>query len=217
LPESGEFGLMIEVLEIVGTIAFAVSGAMVGVKKKHDLFGVLFLGIITSLGGGTLRDVLIGNIPPIMFRDYRYVGIAALVSLFTFGAAYFIKKDPVKYKEAFNNLLNVMDALGLGVFTIGGMNTALGMGYADNGFLVIFVGVLTGIGGGMLRDVLAGEVPFVLYKQVYALACVCGGILYYVLLYMETPRKLAVTCGVCCILLIRLLAAKLRWDLPRIT
>lgn len=217
MPESGEFGLMIEVLEIVGTIAFAVSGAMVGVKKKHDLFGVLFLGIITSLGGGTLRDVLIGNIPPIMFRDYRYVGIAALVSLFTFGAAYFIKKDPVKYKEAFNNLLNVMDALGLGVFTIGGMNTALGMGYADNGFLVIFVGVLTGIGGGMLRDVLAGEVPFVLYKQVYALACVCGGILYYVLLYMEAPQKLAVTCGVCCILLIRLLAAKLRWDLPRIT
>lgn len=208
---------MIEVLEIVGTVAFAVSGAMVGVKKKHDLFGVLFLGIITALGGGALRDVLIGNIPPVMFRDYRYVGIAAIVSLVTFGAAYFIKRDSLKHKDAFNALLNVMDALGLGVFTIGGMNTAFGLGYEDNGFLVIFVGVLTGIGGGMLRDVLAGEVPFVLYKQVYALACVCGGILYYFLLYIEISQRLAITCGVSCILLIRLLAAGLRWDLPRIT
>lgn len=208
---------MIEVLEIIGTIAFAVSGAMVGVKKKHDLFGVLFLGIITALGGGALRDVLIGNIPPVMFRDYRYVGIAAVAALITFGAAYFIKGDSLKHKAVYNMLLNVMDALGLGVFTIGGMNTALGLGYGDNGFLVIFVGVLTGIGGGMLRDVLAGEVPFVLYKQVYALACVCGGVLYYLLLYMEISQKLAITCGVFCILLIRLLAAGLRWDLPRIT
>lgn len=206
-----------EFLEVVGTIAFAISGALVGVKKKHDLFGVLFLGLVTALGGGALRDVLIGNIPPQMFRNYHYVGIAAGVSVLTFAAAYFSKKDWGKHTEPFNVLLNIMDALGLGAFTVGGINTALEMGYGDNTFLVIFVGVLTGIGGGMMRDVLAGEVPFVLYKQVYALACVLGGILYYILYCMGTPRAISASCAVGLIFLIRVLAASLRWDLPRIS
>lgn len=209
--------VLMQLLEIVGTIAFAISGALVGVKKKHDLFGVLFLGIITALGGGTLRDVLIGNIPPMMFRDYRYAVIAAVVSLLTFAVAYFVKHDMGKHAAKFNAALNLMDALGLGAFTIGGMNAALGLGYQDNAFLVVFVGVLTGIGGGMMRDVLAGEIPFVLYKQIYALACICGGILYYVLLRVGIAQAVAMTCGVCCILLIRLLAAWRRWDLPRIS
>ncbi len=222
MPESGEFDLMLEqllmqVLEIVGTIAFAISGALVGIKKKHDLFGVLFLGIITSIGGGALRDVLIGNIPPMMFRDYRYVGIASIVSLLTFGLAYFAKKDMAKHAESFNVVLNLMDALGLGAFTIGGMNTALNLGYADNAFLVVFVGVLTGIGGGMMRDVLAGEIPFVLYKQIYALACICGGILYYILLKFGIEQAAAMLIGVCSVLLIRMLAAWRHWDLPRIS
>ena len=205
-----------EVLEIVGTVAFAISGALVGVKKKHDLFGVMVLGIVTALGGGTIRDVLIGNIPPMMFRNYRYVVIASLVSLVTFVIAYYNRKDLGKYTTFLNSLLNVMDALGLGAFTIGGMNAAMGLGYWDNAFLVIFVGVLTGIGGGMLRDVLADDVPFVLYKQIYALASVLGGILYYILLNAGAGQTLAMGAGVCSILLTRLLAAWLRWDLPRI-
>lgn len=205
-----------EILEIVGTIAFAISGALVGVKKKHDLFGVMVLGIVTALGGGTIRDVLIGNIPPMMFRNYRYVVIAATISLITFIIAYNIRKDLGKYALFLNSLLNVMDAMGLGAFTIGGMNAAMALGYQENAFLVIFVGVLTGIGGGMLRDVLADDVPFVLYKQIYALASVVGGILYYVLLQAGAGHSLSMGCGVCCILLIRLLAAWLHWDLPRI-
>lgn len=206
-----------EVLEIVGTIAFAISGAMVGVKKKHDIFGVIILGIVTAVGGGALRDVLIGNIPPVMFRNHRYVTIAVTVSILVFIVAYFMKKNEVKHAEFFNSLLNVMDALGLGAFTIGGMNAAMGLGYEDNAFLVIFVGVLTGIGGGMMRDILAGQVPFVLYKQVYALASVCGGILYYLLLYIGMSQAWAVASGVSLIFLTRLLAAWLRWDLPRIS
>ena len=114
-----------EILEIVGTIAFAFSGALVGVKKKHDLFGVMVLGIVTALGGGTIRDVLIGNIPPMMFRNYRYAVIAAVVSLLTFIIAYNLRKDLGKYTAFLNSLLNVMDALGLGAFTIGGMNAAI--------------------------------------------------------------------------------------------
>jgi uncharacterized membrane protein YeiH len=209
--------ILMEVLEIVGTIAFAISGAMVGVKKKHDIFGVIILGIVTAVGGGALRDVLIGNIPPVMFRNHRYVTIAVTVSILVFIVAYFMKKNEVKHAEFFNSLLNVMDALGLGAFTIGGMNAAMGLGYEDNAFLVIFVGVLTGIGGGMMRDILAGQVPFVLYKQVYALASVCGGILYYLLLYIGMSQAWAVASGVSLIFLTRLLAAWLRWDLPRIS
>ena len=208
--------IVMEILEIVGTIAFAISGALVGVKKKHDLFGVMVLGIVTALGGGTIRDVLIGNIPPMMFQNYRYAVIAAVVSLLTFIIAYNLRKDLGKYTAFLNSLLNVMDALGLGAFTIGGMNAAIRLGYRENAFLVIFVGVLTGIGGGMLRDVLADDVPFVLYKQIYALASVFGGILYYVLLQNGAGYTLAMGVGVCSILLTRLLAACLRWDLPRI-
>lgn len=140
--------LLMQTLEIVGTIAFAISGALVGVKKKHDLFGVLFLGIVTSVCGGMFRDVLIGNIPPQMFRNPTFVAIAAVVSLLTFCIAYFLKPDMRKHAVSFDHLLNFMDALGLGAFTVGGMNTAMNLGYQDNGFLVIFVGVLTGIGGG---------------------------------------------------------------------
>lgn len=208
---------LMQTLEIVGTIAFAISGALVGVKKKHDLFGVLFLGIVTSVCGGMFRDVLIGNIPPQMFRNPTFVAIAAVVSLFTFGAAYFAKPDMGKHAVTFDTLLNLMDALGLGAFTVGGMNTAMSLGYQENGFLVIFVGVLTGIGGGMLRDVLAREVPFVLYKQIYALACITGGILYYILLQAGLPQAAAMLCGVACILFIRLMAAWKHWDLPRIS
>ena len=208
--------ILMEVLEIVGTIAFAISGALVGVKKKHDVFGVLVLGIVTALGGGTIRDVLIGNIPPMMFRNYRYAVIAAVVALLTFVIAYYIRNDIGKYAVVLNSLLNLMDALGLGAFTIGGMNAAMGLGYQENAFLVIFVGVLTGIGGGMLRDVLADDVPFVLYKQIYAIASVLGGVLYYVLLQNGAGHTLSMGAGVCSILLTRLLAAWLRWDLPRI-
>lgn len=206
-----------QLLEIVGTIAFAIAGALVGVKKKHDLFGVTFLGIVTAIGGGMFRDMLIGNTPPLLFRNPRYVVIAAIVSLLTFTVAYFAKHDVGKHAKTFNNLLNLMDALGLGAFTVGGMNTAMSLGYEKNAFLVIFVGVLTGIGGGMLRDVLAGEIPFVLYKQVYALACICGGLLYYILLEAGIAKTIAMLCGMCCVLLIRLLAAWKRWDLPRIS
>ena len=209
--------ILMQVLEIVGTIAFAISGALVGVKKKHDLFGVMFLGIVTSVCGGMFRDVLIGNIPPQMFRNPTFVIIAAAVSLLTFCVAYFLKPEMGKHAAALDRLLNFMDALGLGAFTVGGMNTAMSLGYEENAFLVIFVGMLTGIGGGMLRDVLAGQVPFVLYKQIYALACIIGGIFYYILLQAGLAQATAMICGVCCILLIRLLAAWKRWDLPRIS
>ena len=181
------------------------------------MFGVVFLGVVTAIGGGMFRDVLIGNIPPMMFRDPRYVTIAAIVALLTFAVAYFSKENTERHMTLFNSLLNLMDALGLGAFTIGGMNAAMNLGYQENAFLVVFVGVLTGIGGGMLRDVLAGEVPFVLYKQIYALACILGGILYYVLLRAGVVQAGAMACSVCSILLIRLLAAWKHWDLPRIS
>ena len=222
MSESGEFSIMkeqmfITVLETIGIIAFSISGALMGVKKRHDVFGVIFMGIVTALGGGVLRDLLIGNTPPVMFQNYRYVVIAAAVSLVTFAIAYCIRDDISRYAKVFNGMLNYMDALGLGVFTLSGMNMAIEKGYQSNALLVVFVGVLTGIGGGMLRDVLAREVPFVLYKRIYAVACICGGILYYFLLHIGVPQTLAMIDGMFCIFLIRLIAAWLKLDLPKIS
>lgn len=205
------------ILETIGIVAFAISGALMGVKKRHDLFGVTFMGIITALGGGALRDVLIGNTPPVMFQNYRYVAIAAGVSLLTFAVAYYIRNDISRYAQAFNGMLNYMDALGLGVFTLTGMNMAMEKGYQSNALLVVFVGVLTGIGGGMLRDILAREVPFVLYKRIYAVACILGGVLYYFLLKIGVPQTLAMIDGMFCIFLIRMIAGWLKLDLPRIS
>ena len=143
------------ILELIGAAAFSVSGAMVAIEKRADIFGVIFLAVTTALGGGVIRDVLIGRIPPVMFVSYWYILIAVLAALAVFIDAY-VRSEKYKlhiYKlDAVNN---IFDAIGLAVFTISGMNAA--MGVSDNVLLLLFVGMATGIGGGMLRDVMTKD------------------------------------------------------------
>lgn len=203
-------------IEIIGTVAFASSGAMVAVRKKLDLFGIIVLGVITAVGGGMLRDLMIGSIPPNMFLNPVYVFTAFLTVLVLF---LLFRLWPFllgsRYMESYEKIMNILDAVGLGAFTVTGINTCVKAGYGEYYFLIIFLGVITGIGGGILRDIMAGETPYVLKKHIYACASISGACLY-VLLLQITPSDYAMLFSALLVILIRILASHYRWNLPGI-
>lgn len=202
-------------LEIIGTVSFAVSGATVAISKKTDLFGVVFLGSITALGGGITRDVLLGHFPPRAFVNALYVVVAAITSVIVFLLAIIFKEKYTMRERVFENVNNVFDALGLGVFTVTGINAALSSGTEHSAFFAIFLGVTTGIGGGILRDLLSASVPSVLKKHIYALASITGGIIYYFLVINGINKPLCVVVCVVTIFIIRILATVFKWNLPK--
>lgn len=211
-----DYTTFIFILEIIGTIAFASSGAMVGIRKNMDIFGVLVLGITTAVGGGCIRDLILGIHPPKMFHNFSYVGAAIATSCFLFLVIY-LKKELLesRFLETYERAMNTFDAIGLGIFTITGIRTAISTYEDFNLFLLIFVGVVTGIGGGMLRDVMAGSTPFVFVKHVYACASLIGAVLY-IFLYSRLNEAAAMIISAATVIIIRILAAHYRWNLPRI-
>lgn len=202
------------VLELIGAAAFAVSGAMVAIEKKADIFGILFLAVTTALGGGVIRDVLIGRIPPVMFVSYWYLLISVIAALAVFIDAYLRSEKYKLHLDKLDAVNNVFDAIGLAVFTVSGMNAA--MPVSDNVILVLFVGMCTGVGGGMLRDVMTNTMPKVLRKRVYAVASLIGGGLYYVMHVLDINQLLSVGCGMLVIFALRLFATIYKWNLPSV-
>lgn len=202
------------VLELIGAAAFAVSGAMVAIEKKANIFGVLFLAVTTALGGGVIRDVLIGRIPPVMFVSYWYLLISVVAALAVFIDAYLRSEKYKLHLDKLDAVNNVFDAIGLAVFTVSGMNAA--MPVSDNVILVLFVGMCTGVGGGMLRDVMTNTMPKVLRKRVYAVASLIGGGLYYVMHVLDINQLLSVGCGMLVIFALRLFATIYKWNLPSV-
>ena len=200
------------VLELIGAAAFAVSGAMVAIEKKADIFGVLFLAVTTALGGGVIRDVLIGRIPPVMFVSYWYLLISVVAALAVFIDAYLRSEKYKLHLDKLDAVNNVFDAIGLAVFTVSGMNAA--MPVSDNVILVLFVGMCTGVGGGMLRDVMTNTMPKVLRKRV--VASLIGGGLYYVMHVLDINQLLSVGCGMLVIFALRLFATIYKWNLPSV-
>lgn len=203
--------------ELIGTFAFAFSGSVVAVQKKLDLFGTLVLGNITAVGGGFLRDLTLGNIPPALFKNPVYVLVATATSLGVFLLCYFrvITADGTQ-TGTYARLLNVMDAIGLGIFTVVGINTAAAAGYGEHGFfLSVAVGVITGIGGGVMRDVLAMRLPVVLHKHIYAVASIAGACVYYPL-RPHLPQVASLLIGAGLVIAIRLCASHFGWNLPKI-
>ena len=207
---------IIFVVEMIGTVAFALSGVMVGIKKQLDILGVVVLGTITAVGGGALRDILLGTLPPMLFRNPVYAIAAVGTSILSFVVAYCMGSKFPSRIEKLNPFINVLDAIGLGIFVIVGVNAAINSGFFDNPFLAIFVGTITGVGGGLMRDQLVGEIPMVLQKRVYALAATIGATLYYVLMYYRVQDVIAITVGAGVVVLIRMLATIFKWNLPRI-
>ncbi|WP_369901626.1 trimeric intracellular cation channel family protein [Bacillus manliponensis] len=162
---------LIEVFTFLGIIAAAISGTLVGLKKELDLFGVLCLAVTTALGGGIIRDILIGHLPPVAFIQPIYFFISVLTALFT-----------CMFFERINKLQTVImlsDAIGLGVFTAIGANAAMDH-HMEASFLVVSMGVITGIGGGILRDICTQDIPYVFRKEVYAVASILGAISFLI-------------------------------------
>ena len=205
------------IIEIIGTVAFASSGAMVGIKKQMDLLGVCVLGMTTAVGGGMMRDLILGVTPPIMFQNPTYALLALAFSIFIFCSMYFFqgKITHSKFYEIYDKLMMIFDSLGLGLFTVVGVTTAINIGYETTGFLQIFVGVLTGVGGGVLRDIMAGNTPYIFVKHVYASASILGAIVC-VLVGLKFSELTAMLVGAAVVFVIRILAAHYKWNLPRI-
>ncbi len=200
-------------VEIVGTVAFAVSGAMVGLKREMDIFGIAILGLVTAVGGGAIRDLVLGITPPNTFRNPIYALIAVAVSVVVFLP--FVRRAFQRVHRLYDLLMLVMDSLGLGIFTVIGIRTAYDAGYRG-WFLLIFVGVITGVGGGILRDVLAGQTPYVFVKHFYACASLIGAAVC-VALIGNVGEAVAMTVGASLVVVLRFLAAHFRWELPKAT
>lgn len=203
-------------MEIIGTVAFASSGTLTAFKKNMDIFGVNVLAIITAVGGGCIRDLIIGRTPPIMFIRPIYA-IVAMITCNLLFLLFYWKKSLLKnrFMTTYEKLMTILDAIGLGIFTVAGVSTGMDMGYGDNLFLLLFLGVITGVGGGVLRDVLATQKPYILVKHVYACASLSGALLCA--LFWPLGSIPAMWIGAATVLLIRILALIFHWNLPRIT
>lgn len=199
------------IFELIGTVAFAVSGAMVGLSKKMDIFGVITLGIINSVGGGVIRDLILGNTPPATFQNPVYAVFAAVTSVVVFIPAF--RNFLFKKQEIYEKILLLMDSLGLGIFTVIGVEVAYLSGHR-NLFLLVFVGMITGIGGGVLRDILSGNTPYIFIKHFYATASLIGAV-FSIIFWKYFGAFAAIYGGAAVVIILRLMAAKFRWSLPK--
>ena len=197
--------IALEVSNYVGIIAFAVSGSLKAVKKGMDLLGVLVLGFVTALGGGIISDVLLGKVPPVNLTYYPYPLVAFASSLVTFFLA-----DKI---ERLNHALIYADALGLSAFAVSGASLAYSVD--SNFLLVISVGTITAVGGGVIRDLMANEVPMVLTREFYATAAILGSTAYFALRELGLSDAVTSTIAFSLTLALRLLAIRYRLELPR--
>ena len=203
------------VMEMIGTVAFACSGGMVAIKKQLDLLGIVVLGVTTAVGGGMIRDLLIGIHPPTLFVNPVYVLAAFLAVMVLFAIAKYRRITLTMLESAeYERVTNLLDAIGLGAFTVVGIDTAIEAGFAEYRFLMIFLGVITGVGGGILRDIMAGQTPAVLKKHVYACASIAGAVCYVALLdCLDMDLAMVISAGL--VVAIRVLARHYKWNLPR--
>lgn len=202
------------VVELIGVASAAISGAMVAIEKKADIFGVFFLALISALGGGILRDILLGWFPPRMFTSYSYLLVVFVSALAVFFDAFSWHERYHAHKEKLDHINNLFDAIGLASFTVVGMDAAIVSYGLDNPVLVMSMGVVTGVGGGLLRDVLTNTMPRILVKRVYAVASLLGAGIYYALLVLGAPTVASDMCSMAAVIALRFLATKYKWNLP---
>ena len=202
------------VMELIGTAAFSCSGAMVAIKKNLDLLGIVVLGVITAVGGGMMRDVLLGIHPPTLFLKPVYVTVAVISAVIIF--LLMRSKSIARFllTAEYDWTMNLLDAIGLGAFTVVGVDTSISAGQGDFQFLTIFLGVITGVGGGLLRDMMACEVPAILRKHVYACASIAGAV-FYVYIDSHISQNMALILSAALVVAIRLLARHYEWNLPK--
>ena len=196
---------LIQFLDLFGTMAFAVTGALKAIEHKLDIFGVIFLAAITGLAGGIIRDVVLGRIPPSGISELSYVSIAVITAI-----AVFFLYPRIKGQMG---LFLIFDAVGLGVFTIIGATVALNI-YGFNVLLMVFAGMITAIGGGIIRDALVNETPLVFRKELYASISFVGVLLYILLIYAGINLEISSIICIIFVTVFRIMALHYKWNLP---
>ena len=203
---SFELGSFIAILDYLGTIAFAVTGASKAIAHRADIFGIIVLATVVGVAGGITRDVIFGRFPN-TFSDPTYIGLTVAVGI----AMFFLHR---KFQKLMSTWL-VFDAVGLGVFSILGASIAyqvVGLEFLP----MLLAGVMTAVGGGILRDVFVREIPIVFVKEVYAVASVIGIVVFYAILSSDIDIQTASIVGISITTAIRLLAMKYSWNLPKV-
>ncbi|MDX1369069.1 trimeric intracellular cation channel family protein [Pseudomonas sp.] len=192
--------------DLFGVAVFAITGALMAGRKSMDLFGVLVIAVITALGGGTLRDVILDNHPVSWIRDDTYIVVASLAAI---GTVVWVRfTQPIHEKG-----LLTADAFGLAVFTVIGTEVALQHNVPLS--TAVIMGVMTGVAGGVMRDVICNEIPLIFQKEIYATACIAGALVFIGLRALDTPHWLDTGVAMLTVLFIRLAAIRWRFSLPR--
>lgn len=196
---------VILILDLIGTFTFAVSGALAASNKRFDLFGALFIGFVTAVGGGTTRDVILGLTPVFWIKDISYliVIIAAVAMTLVFR----------RRIAALKRSLLFFDAIGIGVFTLIGVEKSTALEIAP--IFAVMMGVLTAVMGGVLRDVFVNEIPLIFQREIYATACFIGGIIYFLLSYSNLDKNIVYFATMFVIIALRLFSLYFHWSLPK--
>lgn len=195
---------MFHLLDIIGTLAFAMSGALTAMSKKMDAFGVFIIAFVTAVGGGTLRDVMIGRTPVGWMLDLEYV--------YTIGLAFVLA---IVFRKKFDRLrtsLFLFDTIGLGVFTLIGLEKGIGIGLHP--IVCIALGTMTACFGGVIRDILCTEIPVIFRKEIYATICILGGVVFFILKKFNLNDDFLYLITSLVIISVRLMAVKFKWYLP---
>jgi len=195
------------VLDLIGTFVFALSGAVVGVKRRLDIFGVLVLSFAAASAGGIMRDLLIGSVPPAAIRDWRYMAASVLGGLLIF-----IWFPRSQRSARVRNFVLLFDAGGLALFAVTGTQKA--MGYGLNPVVASLLGMLTGVGGGMVRDVLVADIPHVLRSDLYAVAALAGAVVVVIGHQLDVAPTVTAIMGALICFGLRLVAIRRGWQLP---
>ncbi len=198
--------MFLQIIDVLGTIAFAISGVLIAMDKRLDFFGVMIIGFVTAIGGGTLRDLLIGNTPVLWMRDANYmIIISATVVL----AILFAKHLKYLRKSLF-----LFDTIGIGLYTTVGIEKGLDAGLLP--IICIALGTITASFGGVIRDILCNEIPVIFRKEIYATACILGGVAFFLFRLLPVVDVYANIAAIVVVILVRLIAVRFKISLPSI-
>lgn len=191
-------------IDLLGTLAFAISGVLTAVNKQLDFVGATIFGAITAIGGGTLRDMMIGNTPVGWIQDLNYL----FVILLSLPLCYFFLNTIMRWRKG----MFIFDTIGIGVFTILGVEKTLAIGLHP--IIALIMGVVSAVFGGIIRDVLANEIPLIFRKEIYASACLMGGCLFLGFNFLDLPYNISVLISVASVIAIRYFSVTRKWSIP---
>ena len=207
--------IILKIVEYIGVISFAISATVIAINKRTDGVGAVMFALLTCFGGGLLRDVILGITPRILTeQSYHYLALTCIVTaLVCFVFAFIPKTAEFISRHSHDFIIELTDAVGLSVFCVFGVNVAMEICPQANGVLLIFCGCVTGVGGGLLRDVCSAEIPFIFRKHIYLIPTLLGSS-FYALTVKLIPNLLSMLIAIGIIIALRILAVIFKWNLP---